>query len=80
MSRHESGRLCRTLVLIACLFEPIEVDLLRHAFISAGPLGSDFWRFAPLPYRILAIAGIFFVVIMTFLIFRLDRSKHAHLS
>ena len=47
MSRHELGRLCRTLVLIACLFEPIEVDLLRHALIPAGSLSED--EFGPAP-------------------------------
>jgi len=73
----------RLAVAIATLV--VGVGLVWITLLFFGPVvdtgfGSDFWRFAPLPYRILAIAGIFFVVIMTFLIFRLDRSKNTHLS
>ncbi len=73
----------RLAIAIAALV--VGVGSIWIILVFFGPVvdtgfGSDFWRFAPLPYRILAIAGIFFVVIMTFLIFRLDRSKNIHLS
>ena len=84
MTRQEERMInLRLAIAIAALV--VGVGSIWIILVFFGPVvdagfGSDFWRFAPLPYRILAIAGIFFVVIMTFLIFRLDRSKSAHLS
>ncbi len=58
----------------------IWITLLFFRPVVDTGFGSDLWRFAPLPYRVLAVAGIFSVITMTFLIFRLDRSKNARPS
>ena len=54
--------------------------LIWTILLFFGPLvdtgiGLDFWRFASLPYRLLALSGILFVVIMILIIATLERPK-----